>query len=498
MPRAVSHTFTHTPKSSFLEHLLSIAIFRSWRLLTFFGVWSTAVCLISHNVHDLALQPTLLTVLGTVLGFVVSFRTTISYDRYNEGRKLWSQIIFATRMFARMVWFHVPEDSTGFRPDDKESADERKVRTLVEKKAVINLLEAFATSTKHYLRGEHGIRYKDVHPFVSFLPSYYDLPASIPPREDEEEGTSRHADDANMDQGSRDNGAPLRRHSKRHSEAATSSFVPTTVSSRAHTLIDAQFVGDQAGSKEEDLLPAEMRPDLSVRARCFQFMEWLTGGKHACKPHTVCHADNRVHNVPLEISFYLSSYIAALENRNDWIRPRIDPPAMSQLHATLGELVDALTGLERILTTPVMYAYSTHLWLLTAIYCLLLPFQILSTLGWFTIPATVLATFMFFGFLLAGKELERYDKNDLDLEHYVHNIIHKELHAITSMPTPSPSAWAFDARNNSLFPGCPHGHGHGHGNEHWHEQRVAPEEWVSRGHERMRDALAEHVYKCGE
>lgn len=45
---------------------------------------------------------------GTVLGFVISYRTTASFERYNEGRRLWSQIILASRQLARAIWFHVP------------------------------------------------------------------------------------------------------------------------------------------------------------------------------------------------------------------------------------------------------------------------------------------------------------------------------------------------------------------------------------------------------
>lgn len=46
--------------------------------------------------------------LGTVLGFVISYRTTSSFERYNEGRRYWSQIVFSTRTLARLIWFHVP------------------------------------------------------------------------------------------------------------------------------------------------------------------------------------------------------------------------------------------------------------------------------------------------------------------------------------------------------------------------------------------------------
>lgn len=33
---------------------------------------------------------------------------------------------------------------------------ERKARVLVEKKTVLNLIDAFAVAVKHYLRGEEG------------------------------------------------------------------------------------------------------------------------------------------------------------------------------------------------------------------------------------------------------------------------------------------------------------------------------------------------------
>lgn len=46
--------------------------------------------------------------IGTVLGFVISYRTTSSFERYNEGRKYWSQIILSSRTLARAIWFHVP------------------------------------------------------------------------------------------------------------------------------------------------------------------------------------------------------------------------------------------------------------------------------------------------------------------------------------------------------------------------------------------------------
>jgi len=161
-------------------------------------------------------------------------------------------------------------------------------------------------------------------------------------------------------------------------------------------------------------------------------------------------------------------------------RKSIDVATTNQLLAALNNLVDALTGLERILTTPIPWSYSVHLWVVTWLYCLALPFQIVLVLKWITIPGTVLASFIFFGFIVAGEEIENpfgYDKNDLDLDHFCHNIIRLELKAITSMPVPDPADWAFTSTNDYLFDsGSP----------------VAPDAWVQRGMSAMRNALTNY------
>ena len=140
--------------------------------------------------------------IGTVLGFVVSYRTTSSFERYNEGRRLWSQVILASRTFSRTVWFHVPESATTspiapptVPPDSVQVEEERAARALIEKKTAINLIEAFAVAVKHYLRGEDGIHYVDLYHLVKFLPSYA-LPASIPSRVDLADAATNSDDDA--------------------------------------------------------------------------------------------------------------------------------------------------------------------------------------------------------------------------------------------------------------------------------------------------------------
>jgi len=140
---------------------------------------------------------------------------------------------------------------------------------------------------------------------------------------------------------------------------------------------------------------------------------------------------------------------------------------------SLNGLVDSLTGLERILTTPIPHSYGIHLWTVTLIYCWALPFQLVATLSWITIPAVAVVTFIFTGFLVAGEEIENpfgFDRNDLNLDHFCHNIIRAELQSITTVPVPDPAVWAFDPRNNSLF-----------ALDNQKDPTVPAEEWVRRG-----------------
>ncbi|OJA20693.1 hypothetical protein AZE42_06036 [Rhizopogon vesiculosus] len=481
--------------SSFGHAVLATALFRCWHILIFFGAWSTAICVISHSVHSLALQPTLITVFGTVLGFVISYRTTSSFERYNEGRRLWSQIVLGSRTFARVVWVHVPDSAYPNEPPaagqtDDEKKEENKAKTLIEKKSVINLLEAFAVAVKHYLRGEDSVFYEDLYHLVKFLPAYA-LPTTIPSVVDLNDSSAGDAPT------SPHSGHFLGPGLTKRTSAPGHLPLPTTTRTPAHRVTNyptdntlrvdgyPQRTEKMSTGPENYLLPAMNPPKYSL-FDLFPFsllVRMLTKKGVDVKGKTAARMRARMgdyrggtpYNIPLEISLYLGSYVSALQ-----LRKTIDAPTISLLLATLGQLVDALTGLERILTTPIPFSYSIHLWLVTLVYCLALPFQVWSTLKWFTIPATVLASFIFFGFLVAGEEIENpfgYDKNDLNMDHFVHNIIRKELRAIMAMPTPDPGVWAFSSENDLLFASSDQ------------DERVPPSEWMRRGVSGMRESL---------
>jgi putative membrane protein len=92
---------------------------------------------------------------------------------------------------------------------------------------------------------------------------------------------------------------------------------------------------------------------------------------------------------------------------------------MASLQELLNILVDNLGACERILKTPMPLAYAIHLKQLLFLYCFLLPFQIVESLGWWTGLISALVSFTLFGIEAIGLEIENpfgYDENDLPLD----------------------------------------------------------------------------------
>ncbi|KAG8854324.1 hypothetical protein FRB96_007729 [Tulasnella sp. 330] len=532
--RAPIDPFIHTESSYYelLNAILATALFRCWHLILFFAVWATLVILITVHVHDLTFASTLLTVFGTVLGFVISYRTTASFERYNEGRRYWSSIVFGSRLLARTIWFNVPDDPPSAQLTAEEIA-EKQLRTMIEKKSAINLIEAFGMSLKHYLRGEESIFYQDLYHLVKHLPVYA-LPA----------GRLHGGCTNKQQQPDLDDQAVERIHSRREakltfqsprrrssvdpmafggspeshrsgtidSRASRSSHPrmtrPSAAASPMSPIIQEGVVSFDDLEKGEGTLdnasalsastkegsevcaqsPAiELRPGWNPPPYAifdvfpFSLFVRRMAGRGYFKGKQAVRLKAREgivkHNIPLELTLYLGSYVSILQQRKC-----LDVPTTNTLLTGVNTLLDSLTGLERILTTPVPFSYTFHLWTVTTIYVALLPFQLWVTLKYLTIPATAISAFIFYGFIVAGEEIENpfgYDKNDLDLDHFTDNIIRPELNALTSRPMPNISSWAFDTENTHLF------FGHGRG-----EMGVTPDSWIQRGDDAVREVLA--------
>ncbi|KAF1954920.1 UPF0187-domain-containing protein, partial [Byssothecium circinans] len=131
--------------------------------LLFVGGWSAAITCISKLVYDLGINQLLLTVLGFVVGLALSFRSSTAYERYNEGRKYWSQLAHASQNLARLIWIHADE-----RHNDENDPLLGK-RDLLAKISCLNLIVAFSMALKHKLRFEPYSHYEDIQHMVGHL-----------------------------------------------------------------------------------------------------------------------------------------------------------------------------------------------------------------------------------------------------------------------------------------------------------------------------------------
>ncbi|CAG8762808.1 13035_t:CDS:2, partial [Acaulospora morrowiae] len=164
---------------------------------------------------------------------------------------------------------------------------------------------------------------------------------------------------------------------------------------------------------------------------------------HHHKHYHLNHHHNLVvnHNLPLEITLHISAYIHSVD---------VNVPTKNTLIQNLNMLVDCLSNFERILRTPIPLAYSIHLNQVLYIYCLSLPFQLVSTTGWPTIPVVFLASFVLIGIERIGVEIENpfgYDENDLEVDDFC-GIIKLEVSNITSRPPPKVQDWIYSSENH--------------------------------------------------
>ncbi len=121
-----------------------------------------------------------------------------------------------------------------------------------------------------------------------------------------------------------------------------------------------------------------------------------------------------VHMPPIEIALWLGAFL-----QDQYDDGRLNPYQLSAMHRHLDSLTEALGASERILRTPIPMAYAIHLKQLLFIYCLVLPFQFVGSLYWWTGPTTALVSFTLLGIEAIGIEIENpfgTDPNDLPLD----------------------------------------------------------------------------------
>lgn len=180
-------------------------------------------------------------------------------------------------------------------------------------------------------------------------------------------------------------------------------------------------------------------------------------------------------NLPLEILSHLSAYMKTIYG-NDTFKVSI---YQTQSLNALTTMNDVLTGTDRILNTPLPIAYSIAIGQITWVYILLLPFQLLKSLGWITIPASCFAAYIILGIALIGREIENpfgTDVNDLPLDAFC-DALRKDIDIIMAKAPPATDDFVGSDANQVLFPLSEGGAG----------------EWRERSVEDIREALEAKV-----
>ncbi|OBZ81990.1 hypothetical protein A0J61_09961 [Choanephora cucurbitarum] len=342
---------------------------------------------------NIALSNSIVPVLSVVLGLLLAFRANTSYARYYEGRQLWQDLSSNTRNLARLVWCSIPE---------------RTQNDHLEKMRCMKLLLAFAVATKHYLRRELGIDYYDLD---YLLPPNW-IPAAADDRlfiiQDEssdEEGvvvTSVKRDGSqgqgmlNVNEGGGDHIDDL--DNQQLASGPASSAVSTVDNSGTSTIQDEDRPRHQKKKKKrfvsDEDLPDEGNSDMSL---------------------------------PLEIIFRLSLYMEQAKSSG-----KIDGQFSNVIITHLNNLNDCLSGMERIVNTPIPAVYVVHLKQSVVLYILATPFTLIDQLGWWIVPTLVLAAFILFGIDAIGAQIDNpfgYNSNDFPLNTFC-DALRKEIEFI--------------------------------------------------------------------
>ncbi|THH07752.1 hypothetical protein EW145_g3159 [Phellinidium pouzarii] len=445
--------------------------------------------------NDIWPETMFFTLIAVMLGLVVSFRTSSAYDKFSEGRKLWTSINLVSRNLAHVIWVHILNERKVKKwPNDEHAintpADGRSalmLKTVIEKKSMINLVQAFSVAVKHALRGEAGIFYEDLYPLVCFLPKYISEPPMIDHKADVlplwqanvldipvEDGGLANLGSASGQTISRTMSSPGDEKEKdiAAERVAGGDLVKELANVKHHRNRRDQEHILPVVACDRPLKPARNPPKTTLYDYIpifliFKPFIWLVrylyrkirsdkyGGLRPGHDHARDTLGRKrkaavvESSVPLEITLFLSSYLAWLM-QNDYINATF----ASTFSSAIISLQDAMANLDRIRGTPIPFAYQAHLRISMWLYLFFLPFEIYSSFGYLTIPATAFGSFLLLGFMEIGQEIEDpfgYDSNDLNLDEFC-AVIQRELAEITAHAPPDPRSFLFESRNHPFAP----------------------------------------------
>ncbi|KAF8635323.1 hypothetical protein AX17_003943 [Amanita inopinata Kibby_2008] len=183
-PGESSSSLWRPPSYSFVTWTFGrgAVIWRIWPAVLLHTTFAAGVVtIVMRGILDLAIPTIMLTVLGVVIGFVISYRASSGYDRYWMGKTYWTDVIKNSRTLGRLIWFHVPTRLTAKTVEEIEMGEVRRSKqevntVMAEKMMALDLIEGFSVALKHHLRGETGIYYEDLYHLIKPLHEHDHMP----------------------------------------------------------------------------------------------------------------------------------------------------------------------------------------------------------------------------------------------------------------------------------------------------------------------------------
>ncbi|KAJ2917587.1 hypothetical protein MD484_g2775, partial [Candolleomyces efflorescens] len=348
--------------------------------------------------------------LSVVVGLILVFRNSTSYDRYWEGRKAFAQVTTICRNFSRQVWIYASLPPTDEPPAGTKGKTPTSVVTLAQlrrrKVEVIHLCLSFAFAAKHYLRGEDGIHYSD---YIGVLPP------SFAKYDNTQNNAVNHASSPSS-YAAAGIGAGLNYSSRDQSNSRIGSgaVTPDTLKSDPTKRIRAKR------SKTQVTLDSST-PLITNSHRAIDFHTY--GSEEASMP------------LPLLIAHEMSRMVYHF--RRDGCLETVGPAGLNGLSQMVQGLVDQLGVMERVANTPIPASYGIHLKQCVTLYLFALPLTLVHEMGWAIVPIVTVVAFTFMGIEGIAEEIEMpfgHDDRDLPLDRYCHDLKEEIYYIIDRLP----------------------------------------------------------------
>ena len=314
------------------------------------------------NVH-ISIPATIIPSLSIVVGLMLVFRNSTSYDRFWTGRNCVTAVGTSVRNLSRIFLVN-SQDQKGHSTPDERRDTERTVRVLI----------AVLYAIKHNLRAEFNIP-----------------PASL----------SNPSPQFNFPGVRGASSIPISRPLSRRP-----SYADRTHSNPATPTLDKATMHTPLLSHSTATLDSILESEGSLTTMKDDYVSLL--------PEGLMGHEDRGLGLPLQLAVLLESYITRAYNRG-WI----NAPLSSQMTVQINNLVDAYGKMETIRTTPLPIAHLIHASQVLLLYVCVLPFAMVDSYGWYSIPVIAIVAFTLYGIEGIGVQLEDpfgYDRNDIKMD----------------------------------------------------------------------------------